>query len=291
MRTETSALITSRTSPWPASGSDDQKINDSDDRCRQTSKLLGFAFFLIVLSIGGYFTADLLANKGESLKLIKPSNDHDDMDYISIDLSQDIRFDAMPVSNGANGQPQQRIPSASSGNTDQTENSDASMMKVTNCGQTYDVSADSESYQTDIRAVANYLKTYWVSYSSFMVSQMGTLSNGEALDPSCLQQKFEEGEVVCKDMQCVYNGECILKTTWDAVAVCKYMYFDIGGLKQQARPDRRACIASMLVEQWSESCWEHDHITNEMTDATFKWWKMTFTVSDDWELENCPCSV
>eukprot|EP00483_Globobulimina_turgida_P007591 UN07606 len=148
---------------------------------------------------------------------------------------------------------------------------------------------DLETYQTDIRAVANYLKTYWESYEMLIMDQVKQLLNGDSFDPTCIQQQFEEGEVVCKDITCVYDGDCISKTVWDAVTICKYMYFDIGSLKHQQRADRRACIASMLVEQWSESCWEHDNISNQMKIATFQWWKLIFTVSDQWELNDCPC--
>eukprot|EP00483_Globobulimina_turgida_P005459 UN05469 len=154
------------------------------------------------------------------------------------------------------------------------DNGDFSMMKVRNCDKSNDMSMDSETYQTDIRAVANYLKTYWDSYQMLVMEQV------QQFDPSCIQQQFEEGEVVCKDLTCVYDGDCISKTVWDAVTICKYMYFDIGSLKYQQRADRRACIASMLVEEWSESCWEHDNISSEMKIATFKGWELIFYVSE-----------
>eukprot|EP00486_Rosalina_sp_Unknown_P000090 CAMPEP_0201566018 /NCGR_PEP_ID=MMETSP0190_2-20130828/5511_1 /ASSEMBLY_ACC=CAM_ASM_000263 /TAXON_ID=37353 /ORGANISM="Rosalina sp." /LENGTH=214 /DNA_ID=CAMNT_0047984175 /DNA_START=389 /DNA_END=1030 /DNA_ORIENTATION=+ len=131
------------------------------------------------------------------------------------------------------------------------QSGDFSMMKVINCDTDNDYSDDKETYQSDIRAVANYLKTYWISYASSVTSDTGQ-------DPTCLQDKFEQGEVVCKDIQCVYNGDCVWKTEWDAIGICKYYYFDIGTLKHQERADRRACIASMLVEQWSQTCFEVD---------------------------------
>merc|ERR1719245_1952591 len=158
-----------------------------------------------------------------------------------------------------------------------------SMIKVINCDKAGDVSDDGTTYQEDIRAVANYLKTYWLSYSDSISGQVMTLSNGEPMDPQCIQQQCEEGEVVCKDVSCIYDGQCLWKTTWDSVGICKYFYFDIGNLKQQTRADRRACIASMLVERWTDSCWQHDDIVDEMKGATFDWWKSIFTVSDEWE--------
>eukprot|EP01084_Bolivina_argentea_P054991 100839_1 len=295
---------------------DDQK-NIEEDQCRSTTKILAFATFLIALSIGGYFTADLLANKGESVKLIRLNINTQHYNniinaYDNIDITQDIRVNYMPqqgqnqqtqTQGQGQGQAAGRLPQQGQqqsqfgdSNTDNgkgkkgMDTGEFSMMKVTNCDKSSDISMDSETYQTDIRAVANYMKTYWNSYQLLINNEIAQLSNGDPLDPTCLQEKFEEGEVLCKDVTCVYDGECIDKTAWDAVTICKYMYFDIGSLRHQERANRRACIASMLVNEWSDSCWKHDHISNEMKMATFKWWKIMFTVSDDWELDNCPCN-
>merc|ERR1712003_172820 len=369
------------------SGLDEKNSEDPEDKCRNTTKILAFATFLIALSVGGYFTADLLANKGESVKLITPTTkqhntlgdphingfyeDYGQSDQQYIDYSQssqsaeqqneqyseDVDYGQPDQHPGDYGygqsdqqyseqyeqppyeqQPQQQYPgnygqsdqsypgqygqsqsgqygqsqsgqygqppnqqypgqygqsqqSSSYGMADKGDTEGFSMMKVTNCDEKTDISNDGESYQSDIRAIANYLKTYWTSYEESVSNddQILALSpEGQVLDPSCLQRKFEEGEVVCEDVSCIYDGNCIWKTSWDAVNICKYYYFDIGELKQNERADRRACIASMLVEQWSQSCWEQD-ISNEMKQATFNWWKQIFTVSEQWELEDCPC--
>lgn len=102
----------------------------------------------------------------------------------------------------------------------------------------------------------------------------------------------------------LYSNECVWKTEWDSIGICKYYYFDIGSLKHQQRADRRACIASMLIEQWAQSCFdvnddgtskynddvsEEDTMSYKMKVATFTWWKQIFTVSDDWTLNDCPC--
>merc|ERR1712003_48281 len=361
------------------SGLDEKNSEDPEDKCRNTTKILAFATFLIALSVGGYFTADLLANKGESVKLITPTTkqhntlgdphingfyeDYGQSDQQYIDYSQssqsaeqqsaerqyseqapneqypgdydqsDQQYSEQPPNeqypgdfgqsdqsypgqyeqpqqppnnqygqsqSGQYGQPpNQQYPgqygqsqqSSSYGMADKGDTEGFSMMKVTNCDEKTDISNDGESYQSDIRAIANYLKTYWTSYEESVSNddQILALSpEGQVLDPSCLQRKFEEGEVVCEDVPCIYDGNCIWRTSWDAVNICKYYYFDIGELKQNERADRRACIASMLVEQWSQSCWEQD-ISNEMKQATFNWWKQIFTVSEQWELEDCPC--
>jgi len=430
MSDDTTTLITSHTSPHYGigeSGLDEKNSEDPEDKCRNTTKILAFATFLIALSVGGYFTADLLANKGESVKLITPTTkqhntlgdphingfyeDYGQSDQQYIDYSQssqsaeqqneqysgdygqsdqqyidygqsseeqnseqppneqypenvgqsDQQYSEQPPNGQYPGdygqsdqqyseqyeqppyqqQPQQQYPgdygqsdqsypgqyeqpqqppnnqygqsqsgqygqppnqqypgqygqsqqSSSYGMADKGDTEGFSMMKVTNCDEKTDISNDGESYQSDIRAIANYLKTYWTSYEESVSNddQILALSpEGQVLDPSCLQRKFEEGEVVCEDVSCIYDGNCIWKTSWDAVNICKYYYFDIGELKQNERADRRACIASMLVEQWSQSCWEQD-ISNEMKQATFNWWKQIFTVSEQWELEDCPC--
>jgi len=291
---------------------DEQRTNE-EDRCRNTSKILAFSTFLIALSVGGYFCADLLANKGESIKIIAPSDnvEHNDHFYLMGDLRPDnngifgqreiseLRPDNKGIFNPKeifeqNGPPQnapnKKPPKPPKGKGEDQQNDDSlSTMKVTNCERSTDYSYDGESYQSDIRAVANYLKTYWISYSSSISNAVQTLSDGDSMDPQCIQQQFEDGEVVCKEAQCIYDGKCLWKEEWNAITLCKYYYFDIGGLRHQTRADRRACIASMLVEEWTESCSEHSNIATEMASATFKWWKETFTVSDDWELTDCPC--
>jgi len=270
---------------------EEQKISE-EERCRNTSKLLAFATFLIALSIGGYFLADLLANKGKSLKIAAPMEHNIDLDDNVVDSDDtipmvDVRAHVKGLNNALPGHrfdlhfDDEQVDDSKEG---------FSLMKVTNCDKSADISDDGTSYQEDIRAVANYLKTYWLSYSSSISSVVQELSNGDAMDPQCIQQQCEEGEVVCKDVSCIYDGDCLWKTAWDSVGICKYYYFDIGNLRQQSRADRRACIASMLVERWTDSCWQHDNISDQMKSATFDWWKQIFTVSDEWTLENCPCA-
>ena len=227
----TTTLITTHTSAQHYYGdsgtqatSNGEQKEDSEDKCRNTTKILAFSTFLIALSVGGYFTADLLANKGESVKLQRPSNkqnniydiiDHD-AGYWSTDLSLDIKPQHVDSLNklhspltkphyGYNGnveshpEPHQAPPRQPNGG----QSGDFSMMKVINCDQDNDYSDDKETYQSDIRAVANYLKTYWTSYSQSVTADTGQ-------DPTCLQDKFEQGEVVCKDIQCVYKlGYCL----------------------------------------------------------------------------------
>lgn len=224
MNNSSTTLITTHTSAqgyYGESGSvgqnNQQQVNNSqeeEDKCRNTTKILAFSTFLIALSIGGYFTADLLANKGESVKLQKPTNkeniniydiiDHD-ANYYQTDLSQDVRLNADIIippkqhyysSNSYS--PYQAPPQSGQG---QKSSDDVSMMRVINCDQDRDKSDDEETYQSDIRAVANYIKTYWISYEASIQTQTGT-------DPSCLTDKFEQGEVVCKDVTCIYELSC-----------------------------------------------------------------------------------
>ena len=85
-------------------------------------------------------------------------------------------------------------------------NGDFSMMRVINCDDTRDISDDKESYQSDIRAVANYLKTYWNSYAQSIAAEIQTVTKGDVIfNPLCLQDKIENGEVVCRDNTCVYE--------------------------------------------------------------------------------------
>ena len=190
---------------------EEQKISE-EERCRNTSKLLAFATFLIALSIGGYFLADLLANKGKSLKIAAPmehniDNDYDD-DAVSIPM-----VDVRPNIKGQGGL--HRKPPKTPGHhfdlhydDEQVDDSKEgfSMMKVINCDKSMDISDDGTSYQEDIRAVANYLKTYWLSYSDSVSGEVQELSNSSyPIDPQCIQQQCEEGEVVCKDVSCIYE--------------------------------------------------------------------------------------
>lgn len=226
----TTTLITTHTSAQQYYGdsgtqaTNGEQKEEQEDKCRNTTKILAFSTFLIALSVGGYFTADLLANKGESVKLQRPSNkqsniydiiDHD-ANYWSTDLSLDIKpqhIDSLnklhpiihdgPIKphygyNGNNAQQQPQSHQAPPRQPNGGQSGDFSMMKVINCDQNNDYSDDKETYQSDIRAVANYLKTYWASYSSSVIADTGQ-------DPTCLQDKFEQGEVVCKDIQCVYK--------------------------------------------------------------------------------------
>jgi len=304
------AFVTTHTSAqylYGESGSaynGEQKVNEEETKCRNTTKVLAFSAFLIALSVGGYFAADLLANKGNSVKLKEAGNDADILPLeteeavLHTDVTQDIRADVYSSYGSYNPSWSYSYSSGSSGYQYQPESfpngqqpaadKGGSMLRVTNCDQKMDYSDDKESYQADIRAVADYLKTYWASYSTAIAADVEQDFLGQILDASCLQTKFESGEVVCADVKCVYDGECAWKTEWDSIGICKYYYFDIGNLKHQQRADRRACIAAMLVEQWTGSCYG-DSLSVELQQATFKWWKQIFTVSDDWELDDCPC--
>merc|ERR1719411_765372 len=304
MNHDTSTLITShRTASYGnyshVNGEEQKRSDEEREKCRNTSKLLAFATFLIALSIGGYFLADLLANKGKSLKIAAPTQhntvDLDDNPLFATDNDEQHQpipmMDLRPNIKGSKHSvaPGHRFDLHYDDEPDDSKEG-FSMMKVINCDKSGDVSDDGTTYQEDIRAVANYLKTYWLSYSDSISGQVTQLSNGDPMDPQCIQQQCEEGEVVCKDVSCIYDGQCLWKTTWDSVGICKYYYFDIGNLKKQTRADRRACIASMLVERWTDSCWQHDEISDKMKEATFNWWKQIFTVSDEWTLDDCPCS-
>eukprot|EP00484_Ammonia_sp_Unknown_P018632 CAMPEP_0197046060 /NCGR_PEP_ID=MMETSP1384-20130603/21816_1 /TAXON_ID=29189 /ORGANISM="Ammonia sp." /LENGTH=233 /DNA_ID=CAMNT_0042477771 /DNA_START=89 /DNA_END=790 /DNA_ORIENTATION=- len=162
----------------------------------------------------------------------------------------------------------------------------ANTFDVENCALDEDISCDAKygcfSYQEDIEAVMDIIGARWDDYVEYIEDKTDAILD----DDDCVADKYLNRHLICT-RSCQKLG--YLTETKEA-NLCKNTFLD--SMKSTLRPYRRACIASILAQQFTTVCQGRGDAASQAEIATFTWWARNYGVSaSSWKHEDCPYYV